>query len=121
MRGQRAGGGGMSVEPGERAEALAQELVDQRPVAVQGRAPDAALLDELERDLGTVGGLRGERPGDLLDVAAQSGVKRVGAHAVPFAVHVAGPSAGGDQPATAAAAGTSAGVQSSASPSQRSP
>ena len=85
QHGQPLRGGGVGGQAHEHADALADEVAGQRPVAVQGRRGPRvrAHLHQLERDLGAAGHLVGELPGGFLYEGGERVVQRAVVHALP--------------------------------------
>ena len=76
---ERVHGGQEARQPREQADALLDEVRRQRAVAVQ-RAVAAPAADDLEGDLGAVGGLGGELPGGLLDEGGEGAMELAVVH-----------------------------------------
>ena len=73
-------GGDVGGQPRQRAGTLGQEALGQRLIAVQRRG-GAALLDQLEGDLGAARHFFGQLPGRLLHEGGQGVVQRSVVHA----------------------------------------
>jgi hypothetical protein len=80
---QGAQRGGVRLQAGEPGRALGDERAGQRAVAVQRRAPPAALGGELERDLGPRRHLGREGEGGVVDEGTQRGVQGAISHGPP--------------------------------------
>jgi len=77
---ERVDGRQVGFEAAEEREALVDERPGQGPVAVQARAPRAALLDDLEGHLGTLGGVVSQQVGGLVGKGPESVMKSRVAH-----------------------------------------